>query len=203
MYQYLYAVRLVLILSCTIILSGCLGGTIAQQIARTIATSAADSAVASAMGVQEKIAAQPSTNSIMINTNTDPYRIAMLNMEFSPITAKQEPLPEYPSQEQEIPIVILTTQPLVQVELFNLIIGEEKTAILEKSRLAGALNLPARPEWSNWRVATGKIKSGASNKPELITFLIPPELGKLSSGASAMVELSSLGDLNIARYTSQ
>jgi hypothetical protein len=34
----------------------------------------------------------------------------------------------------------------------------------------------------------------------VITFLIPPEFGKLPSGAMTMVELASPGELNIARY---
>ncbi|HEY0563492.1 MAG TPA: hypothetical protein VGD04_09200, partial [Methylophilus sp.] len=134
---------------------------------------------------------------------------AMLNMEFSPVTAVQEPLPDYPQEEQEIPIVILNTNPLVPVELFNLIIGEEKTAVLEKARLSGALNLPAREEWKEWEVATGMIKSGIAHhidspsEAKLITFLIPPEIGKLPSGSSTMVELANKGNLHIARYKMQ
>ena len=35
---------------------------------------------------------------------------------------------------------------------------------------------------------------------KMITFLIPPEFGKLPSGTLAVVELAGPGDLNIARY---
>lgn len=203
MYQPISLARLITLLVSACMLTGCLGGTIAQQIARTIATSAADSVVANAMGVQDRQPQQPSTNGVMVNTNVDPYRNAMLNMEFSPVTAVQEPLPDYPQEEQEIPIVILNTSPLVPVELFNLIIGEEKIALLEKARLTGALNLPAREAWKDWDVATGMIKTGAPGATQLITFLIPPEFGKLPSGSSAMVELASQGNLHIARYKAQ
>ncbi len=39
-----------------------------------------------------------------------------------------------------------------------------------------------------------------TNLSTFVTFLIPPEFGKLPSSALAVVELASPGDLNIARY---
>jgi len=102
-----------------------------------------------------------------------------------------------PSPEAEAePVQILQTNSLVRVQLFNLLIGDEKTAVFEKARLVGALNLPNRREWSRWNVATGMTE----NDKKMITFLIPPEFGKLPSGALTVVELASPGDLNIARY---
>lgn len=186
------------------ILSGCLGGTIAQQIARSIATSVADTAVGSAIEAEEKKAAvkQPTMNTMLYNPTPDPYRNAMLNMNFAPLKAIEEPLPDYPSEAQEIPIVILKTNPLVQVELFNLLIGEEKLAVLQKARMQGALNLPDPSEWQDWQLATGKILSPQQSTQTLITFLLPPSFGKLPSGSMATVELSQSGDLNIARYKS-
>lgn len=185
-----------------VMLSGCLGGTIAQQIARSIATTVADKAVENAVEAEEKrtAAKQPTLNSMLFNPTPDPYRNTMLNMDFAPLKAIQEPLPEYPTETEEIPIVILKTNPLVQVELFNLLIGEEKLAVLQKARMQGALNLPDPAEWQDWQVATGKIQS--SQQGALITFLLPPSFGKLPSGSMTTVELSQSGDLNIARYKS-
>jgi hypothetical protein len=204
MYKLMHSFRLVCFVSTSLVLSGCLGGTIAQQIARSIATSVADNAIGSAVEAEDKKAAakQPTLNSMLYNPTPDPYRNAMLNMDFAPLKAIQEPLPEYPTEAQEIPIVILKTNPLVQVELFNLLIGEEKLAVFEKARMQGALNLPDAAEWQEWQVATGKIQSPEQSTQTLITFLLPPSFGKPPSGSMTTVELSQSGDLNIARYKS-
>jgi hypothetical protein len=202
MYMLMYLIRLALTISCAMLLSGCLGGTVAQQIARSIATSVADKAVANAVEAEEKKDAliHAKYNGVIQQTADDPYRNAMLTGRFATIQPVEEPLPEYPTTEQEVPIVILKTNPLVQVELFNLLIGEEKDSVLEKARLQGALNLPSKDKWDAWNVATGRITSNTKAKEKIITFLIPPEFGKPTSGSNAMVELYSAGDMNIARY---
>jgi hypothetical protein len=64
----------------------------------------------------------------------------------------------------------------------------------------GANNLPQKSEWQSWGVGTGTIKTGRDKDRKIITFLIPPEFGKLPSGALAVVELASAGELNVARY---
>jgi hypothetical protein len=208
MYKPMHSFRLVKFLSAllmlSIALSGCLGGTVAQQIARSIATSVADSAIGNAVEAEEKKAAakQPSLNAMLYNPTPDPYRNAMLNMEFTPIKAISEPLPDYPAEPEETPIVILKTNPLVQVELFNLLIGEEKIAVLEKARLQGSLNIPDKSEWADWQVATGKIQTPNQDAKDMIMFLLPPEFGKLPSGSIATVELASSGEMSIARYKS-
>lgn len=202
MYIPMHLIRLALIFTCVSLLSGCLGGTVAQQIARSIATSIADKAVGNAVEAQEKKDAlnDPKYSSVIQHSGNDPYRNLMLSGRFETIKAVEEPLPNYPKTEQEIPVVILKTNPLVQVELFNLLIGEEKNAVLEKARLKGALNLPDKSEWSRWSVATGRVTSDPEEKGKVITFLIPPEFGKPASGSNTMVELSNAGDMNIARY---
>lgn len=208
MYKPMHSFRLVTFLSALLTLSGglsgCLGGTVAQQIARSIATSVADKAIDSAVEAEEKKAAakQPSLNAMLYNPTPDPYRNAMLNMDFSPLKAIHEPLPDYPAEPEETPIVILKTNPLVQVELFNLLIGEEKLAVLQKARMQGALNLPNPAEWQDWHVATGKIQTPHQTGSEMIMFLLPPEFGKLPSGSIATVELATSGDMSIARYKS-
>ena len=50
-------------------------------------------------------------------------------------------------------------------------------------------------------IAVGATTSnGKSGKQEVITFLIPAEMGKLHSGSKAMVELATVGKLGMARY---
>ena len=122
-----------------------------------------------------------------------------MNAAFEPVKATSEPLsdsrPE-PAEVAETRIAITEGNQLVRVELFNLLIGEEKNALYEKARLLGATSLPQKREWQRWSVGTGL----SQGDKKVITFLIPPEFGKLPSGSIAMVELASPGELNVARY---
>ncbi|MES2548030.1 MAG: hypothetical protein V4575_10010 [Pseudomonadota bacterium] len=190
------------------LLTACLGGTIAQQIARSIATSIADSAVATALDVQEidtKDQFDRKPKSIVLkDTVPDPYLIAFANARFEPVKPIAEPLPEQ-LPEIETPIAVAISSQLVRVELFNLLIGEEKDAVYAKAQLMGATTLPKPREWKLWQVATGQIKTESANAKfkqhqQFITFLIPPEFGKLPSGSVTLVELANPGELNIARY---
>lgn len=204
MYMCIHSFRFAIILCVALLTTGCFGGTVAQQIVRTIATSVADSAVGKALEADESraLAQQPTIKNMPHNPAPDPYRNAMFNMAFTPIQAISEPLPEYLTESEETPIVILNTNPLVQVELFNLLIGNEKLAVLEKERSRGALNIPDQSEWESWQVATGKIQTPHQFTSELILFLLPPELGKLPSGSITTVEIATSGDMSIARYKS-
>lgn len=208
--------NIILLTATSALLTACLGGTIAQQIARSIATSVADNAVATALDVQEietknQFDRKPK-NIILKDTVPDPYLIAFANARFEQVKPISEPLPEQLA-EIETPVAVVISSQLVRVELFNLLIGEEKDAVYAKAQLMGATSLPKLREWKLWRVATGKItteqtakdkaeqnKFKTAQNQELITFLIPPEFGKLPSGSVTLVELATVGELNIARY---
>lgn len=239
---------IVLLISASVLLTGCLGGSVAQQIARSIATSVADNAVANAMDVQEldeqdtfaqnkkndltenpaqqvtaqqNLALQNSTlknlavphvtqqnfmlqkNTLINETPIDPYKLAFANARFEELKPISEPLPEQLT-EVETPIAVVQSNALVPVELFNLLIGKEKEAVYTKAQLLGSTSLPKQREWKLWRVATGVIKTSVTQTEKLnqqiITFLIPPEFGKLPSGSTALVEIANPGELNIARY---
>lgn len=84
---------------------------------------------------------------------------------------------------------------LVHVEIWNLVIGEEKNEILERARLLGE-PLPPKAEWASWKVATG----AGENDKKPITFLIPPDLGSINSGDHAVVEVTEADRLYVARY---
>jgi hypothetical protein len=228
MTSFIITFRYIALISLVFLLSGCLGGTIAQQIARSIATSVADKAVARAMDVDDDqlysnrdpfinaqtenpkapVAILPGAAANGIKpqaakpavVEVDDYTYAMATFGFAPVKAVSEALPEQKAEEIETPIQVMQGNQLVQVELFNLLIGEEKNAVYEKARLLGANNLPQKREWQSWGVGTGTIQTGRGQNGKVITFLIPPEFGKLPSGAVAVVELASPGDLNIARY---
>ncbi len=180
-------------------LSACLGGTLAQQIARSIATSIADKAVANALDVDENAKPQPRRHAKLEDRAPDEMWMALATTRFN--TAA--PIPQTPSPQaiasaapEAIPMGTLQANALVSVQLFNLLIGEEKNAVFTQARALGALNLPEQREWPSWRVATGM----AEKENTLITFLIPPIFGKLPSGTVTMVELAHPGELNIARY---
>jgi hypothetical protein len=194
--------RYIVLCATLCLLSGCLGGTIAQQVIRTIATKVADKAMAHAMDVEDGPSNRQATS--LKDTPPDPYKTAFVNSAFEPVHAIEEPLPSEVA-EVETPIQVLQGSQLVRVELFNLLIGDEKNAVYENARLMGATSLPQKREWQNWTVGTGQIKSSTNQtsvdkNKEMITFLIPPEFGKLPSGTLAVVELAGPGELNVVRY---
>ncbi len=188
--------RYIVLCATLCLLSGCLGGSIASSIASSIATRIADKAVANALDVQDGPSNRKSSAK---NAQPDPYQTAFMNAQFEPVKAIAEPIPETMT-EAETPIVPVQTSQLVRVELFNLLIGEEKNAVYEQARLIGASNLPQKREWPLWCVGTGVIQGKNDKEKKTITFLIPPEFGKLPSGSVAVVELANPGNLNIARY---
>jgi hypothetical protein len=129
-------------------------------------------------------------------TPPDPLMLAIANTAFQELKPIAEPLPTDEVAEVETRVNIMQGNQLVRVELFNLLIGDEKNAVYEQARLMGSTSLPQKREWALWQVGTGAIQPDK----KLITFLIPPEFGKLPSGAVTMVELASPGELNVARY---
>ncbi len=152
-------------------------------------------------------------NTMLKETQADPYKLAFINARFEEVKVIEEPLPAELA-EIETPVGVVQSNQLVQVELFNLLIGEEKAAVYNNAQLLGATSLPKQREWKLWRVATGVIKHNVnqpkktsqkevahpSDNQQIITFLIPPDFGKLPSGSIALVEIASPGELNIARY---
>jgi hypothetical protein len=209
-------IRMVTLASICSLLSACLGGSIAQQIAQSIVTTVADKSIARAMDVDEdqvtsnrksnladapkptlpKIAVAPNTPAKM--PDVDRYTRAFMTSGFETIQAIAEPLPENVINESSFEI--MQSKPLVRVELFNLLIGDEKTAVFERARYIGAPDLPRMREWPYWQVATGVVINDNQKDRKLITFLIPPEFGKMPSGSLAMVEIAGPGELNFARY---
>lgn len=178
------------------LLSACLGGSIAQQIARSIVTSTADKVVANALDEQERKDLIIKQNAPLKDTVPDKYWAAFVTSGFETIQPITMPLPTNNEETQSIHVA--QSAALVRVELFNLLIGEEKNKILESARALGATELPDKSQWPHWQVATGAI---VGNK-KMITFLIPPEFGKIPSGAKAMVQIATLGELNVLRYAS-
>ncbi len=182
---------LMLAYTCTA-LAGCLGGSIAQQIVSSVLLKGADKVAASAIEAHERkenLKAQQ-------NTEIDPYKLAFATSGFEEIKAQVEPLPDATYQE-EVPLAIMQQTKLVQVEIWGFLAGEEKQNVLEKARMQGSLAIPPQTEWKKWQIATG----AADNNSIAITFLIPPEIGKMRSGEKAMVEILPANELSFARYS--
>ncbi len=188
----------------TFTLCGCFGGTIAQQLARSIMLHGTDKVTASALEAKERNDKLTAQQMPFKDTPPDPYQLAFINSAFDTIKPQVEPLPTLQEVEEDQPVQIIRETRLVQVEVWNTLVGDEKNRILEKARLRGSSEIPPKSEWQQWQIAVGAESANTANKntPETIIFLVPPEIGKMRSGTKALVELSSLGDLNVARYSS-
>ncbi len=182
-------------------LCSCLGGSIAQQLASSLLMQGADKATASAMDAHERNEKLASQNKPLKDTAApDSYQMAFLRSGFETIQPQVEALPNVPT-EIESPIQIMQESKLVSVEVWNLLIGDEKQSAFEKARLQGSTNIPPKEEWSQWQIAVGAAENNPpNNNQHPITFLVPPDIGKMRSGTKAMVEVSSAGELSIARY---
>lgn len=201
MYKVILTFRLVLLCALTISLTACLGGTIAQQVLRSVATSVADNAIGSAIEKRENAARnQPSElGAFVANSSFREVHPVVESLQsshqMSQNTRDNVPFSADENQPAE-GLAEVKIVPLVRVEILNLLVGDEKKAVFERARLIGALNLPKQREWPMWHVATGMPEG--DSKP--ITFLIPPQIGKLPSGVIAVVELAGAGELNMLRH---
>jgi len=177
-------------------LGGCVGGPIAQQLASSILMHAADKAVSNSIENNARAEEEALRNQPLPDKLPDEYWAAFVTSGFSQVSPIAEPLPQKPVVAVEKSPSAQTSR-LVRVELWNLMLGEEKRSILEKARLMGDSAVPPREQWPQWKVATGGV---ANEKDKPIVFLIPPDFGNVSSGQQAVVELKGLGDLHVARY---
>lgn len=183
-----------------LVLTGCFGGTIAQQLARSLFMHGADKATAAAVDAHERNEKRAAQYLVPNNTKLDDYQIAFLNSGFEVIQPQIETLPQTAEQPESVSQELQVSR-LVNVEVWSLLIGDEKQRLLEKSRLQGSQLIPPKEEWSTWHVAIGASNDiKTNNNPEPIIFLIPPDIGKMRSGSRALVELPNNGELSIARY---
>lgn len=178
-------------------LSGCVG-PIAQQLASSIILRGADKITANAYEAQQR--QEQEKGIVLKDTVPDEYYAAFISSGFETVTPTTQPLPEssLPAPGQETPTRIESAR-LVRVELWNFLLGDEKRTVLEKAYILGSESVPPVSEWDRWQVATGASEATA-NQP--ITFLVPPELGKVRAGGNAVVEIVPQGGVHIARYVS-
>lgn len=181
-------------------LSGCMGAPLAQQLLASAVMQGTDSIIDNAYAAQQREAAH---RNALTNVAPDAYWSSFVTAGFERIAPVAEPLPaaqpemilQAPENRPSEPA--LQAAPLVRVEVWNMLIGEEKQSVLERAYALGNAELPPKRDWDHVGIATGEIADGGKQP---ITFLVPPQLGKLRSGQLAIVELSQAGDLSIARY---
>lgn len=210
--------QVVIATSISMMLSGCMGAPLAQQLLTSALMHGTDSIIENAYEAQTR---NQINNRKLQDAAPDPYWSSFVTAGFEKITPVAEPLPAelistaplstesmpagplISAQEtSDIPAVKpeVRVAPLVRVEVWNMLIGEEKFSVLEQAYTRGNAELPPRQDWERLHVATGAV-DGDETQP--IIFLVPSHLGKLQSGQETIVELSHAGDLNIARYAAR
>lgn len=171
-----------------------MGAPLAQQLLSSVVLNSADRLMADAHEAQERDALN---NRVLPNTEPDEYWGSFVTAGFRKITPIEEPLPASVRQDDAKSVAMLEVSPFVRVEVWNMLVGEEKQAVLEKAYAMGNKDIPPKEEWVGTRVATGALE-GREDQP--IIFLVPDELGRITSGQQTIVELADPGDLSIARY---
>jgi len=197
----------------SMMLNGCMGAPLAQQLLTSAVMHGTDNIIENAYEAQTR---DQINNRKLQDAAPDPYWSSFVTAGFEKIAPIAEPLPTKPifteplpaellisvQEATEIPAVKAEVQiaPLVRVEVWNMLIGEEKLSVLERAYSRGNAELPPKQDWEGVHVATGAV-DGDEAQP--IIFLVPPHLGKLQSGQETIVELSHAGDLNVARYAAR
>lgn len=179
-------------------MSGCMGGSIARQIASSIAMQVADKAVGQALDQPDPLQQQQgSTNQLLVNNSIglDPYQEAFLRAELV-VPTPPPPKPAAPPQPDPAESASAQVTQLATVEIWSLLLGDEKRSMLENIRQLGIMQLPPEQNWDQWQLAEGGL-AGDSGRPLLI--LVPPELGKLRSGNHAVIELGEANGLYVAK----
>lgn len=176
-----------------LLLTGCMGGSIARQVAQSVAMQVADNAVGRAVAQSEPTQQQTKTNQLLMSHGVDPYQDAFLRAQLrTPTVLPQQDL-SAATEETPVEKPAADAQPkvtqLATLEIWGVVIGDEKQSMLEMLRDMGIVALPPEKQWDQWQLAEGGHPG--AERPMLI--LVPPEVGKVRSGDFAVVE-SGLAD---------
>ena len=168
---------------------------------------------------EERTAAMQASN--MAKIKQDKYLSAFLFSGFeetppnTPDINKPETAPT-PAVESE-PSAIEASH-LVSVEVWSIILGEEKISLLAKAQNLGATQLPPPNEWHEWKMAIGSLegpgfdrkgldrdeletrRNNESDAKKTILFIAPPDFAKFKNGDHVIVEILNSGGVHIARY---
>jgi len=172
-----------------------MGGSIGQQMARSLLMQGADKVTGLAVEANERVANTP--HSIQLSDpNYEPYWASFVRLQL-PDPQPQPIIEPLPVQRQSPAQLQAISSRLVTVEVWNLVVGEEKQALLQRSLNHGSSILPSPADWSSWQVAEGVMQSQAN---QTIYFLLPPDFGRVRTGDKAVIEIAEMGGLHIARH---
>jgi hypothetical protein len=174
-------------------LSGCLGAPLAQQLVSSVLLGSADNMMASAHHAQERDALN---HTRLKDSLPDEYWGSFVTAGFQRITPIEESLPISAAADRGASAGAQVSF-FVRVEVWNMLIGEEKYAVLQQAYAMGNRDIPSEEDWGKVRVATG-AQEGQEDQP--IVFIVPDELGRIRSGQQTIVELAEPGNLSVARY---
>lgn len=163
---------------------------------------------------EERAAAIQASNIAKIKQ--DKYLSAFLfsGFEQAPEKAQKTNKPEVsPTPTVETETATIESSHLVSVEVWSIILGEEKISLLAKAQRLGATQLPSPSDWPQWKMAIGSLdrlesdQNGVKNAKTIeddakktILFIAPPDFAKFKNGDHVIVEISISGGVHIARY---
>jgi hypothetical protein len=163
---------------------------------------------------EERTAAMQASN--MAKIKQDKYLSAFLFSGFQETPANTQDINKAetaPIQAVEIEPATIEASHLVSVEVWSIILGEEKISLLTKAQILGATQLPPPSEWHDWKMAFGSLERASldrdsiesandtkSDAKKTILFIAPPSFDKFKNGDHVIVEILSNGGVHIARY---
>lgn len=182
------------------LLSSCMGGPLIQQLATSMVSNALDQTVSDAYDAHLLKKANEVPSIQLKDTPPDPYwsMFVTSGFETAPPVENSISLPKAP-----LPSVAASR--LVKVEVWNVLLGDEKLQVMQRALALGSSYVPEPRDWAKWQVATGSIGDAneKAGKPKSLLFLVPPDMGKLTSGEHAIIEIAESGGLHIARYSAE
>jgi len=179
------------------LLTGCMGGPIARQVAQSLAMQVADNAVGRAIEQSAPTPQQHKTNQLLMSQaqGLDPYQTAFLRPQLrTPPQPLNPDLPKAPAADPALSAEAVVTR-LTTLEIWGIVIGPEKHAMLESIRDLGIAKLPPEQQWDQWQLAEG----GTTGTERPMLILVPPDIGRMQSGDFAVVEIGATDGFYIAK----
>jgi hypothetical protein len=179
------------------LLTGCMGGPIARQVAQSLAMQVADNAVGRAIEQSAPTPQQHKTNQLLMSQaqGLDPYQTAFLRAQLrTPPQPLNPDLPKAPAADPALSAEAVVTR-LTTLEIWGIVIGPEKHAMLESIRDLGIAKLPPEQQWDQWQLAEG----GTTGTERPMLILVPPDIGRMQSGDFAVVEIGATDGFYIAK----
>jgi hypothetical protein len=178
-----------------LLVQGCVGAPVARQIASSAVTQTADHVTGKMVEAHEQSQRQQTLDLTFKDSVGDEYWALFATMQFPDLP----PTPPAPEETPPAPPTA-TSSRLVPVQIWGLVVGDEKNTVLERMRRNGSQIVPSQEEWDRWQLATGGLDGRSGGQ---LYLLLPPDFGRVHSGDRAIVEIAGVGGVHIARYRAQ